>query len=277
MDTIAGKARYLCYDSIMIRTRNFFLVILFLAFLLGGIVLTLWFTSDTKTTTSYRDMLFGTDTATMTAEVATPADDKQSRLEALRKKLATFTNVAMAPTPSEVEPEPNVAATSTESNEPDGSAVVATVQRCANYRSVNVPQLTGGLTYQEAGGQRTFFVTETVAGDASSTALATNQKVVFTLPLRSASLGVKDCLTADIVAVTPTGLPIRNSDVAAYSGSGESTLIGYTIDGLTLFGKTSSIDTDECGGATVGGVYRYYVSPERKTLINCFVAIPVAL
>ena len=262
------------YDSSMIRTRNFFLFILLLAFLLGGIVLTAWFSADTKTTTSYSDMLFGTETATMTAEIGTPKDDKQSRLEALRKKLSNFTDVALSPSKVEEVPEPDVIATSTEPNEP---VMVAKVQRCANYRSVNVPQLTGGLTYGESGGQRTFSMTETSVVDASSTLTTTNQKIVFTLPLRTGNLGVKDCIGADIIAVTPTGLPIRNSDVATYSGSGESTLIGYMIDGLTLFGKTSSIDIDECGGATVGGVYRYYVSPERDTLINCFVAIPVAL
>jgi hypothetical protein len=88
---------------------------------------------------------------------------------------------------------------------------------------------------------------------------------------------VTDCVGTDIIAVTPVGAPIRNSEVAKYSGSGENTLIGYTIDGLQLFGTTSSIDTDACGGAMVGGVYRYYLSPERNTIVNCFVAIPVAL
>ncbi len=274
MDTIAGKARYLCYDSTMIRTRNFFLFILLLAFLLAGIVLTLWFSADGSSTTSYREMLFGTETATMTAEIGTPTDDKQSRLEALRKKLSTFTDVALAPTPEEVNTEPDVTATTSEETEPE---TVATVQLCANYRAVNVPQLTGGLLYSESAGQRTFSKMETVMGDASSTITTTSPTIVFTLPLRSGDLGVTDCIASDIVAVSPTGMPIRNSDVAAYSGSGESTLIGYTIDGLTLFGKTSSIDTDECGGATVGGVYRYYLSPERDMLLNCFVAIPVAL
>ncbi len=262
------------YDSTMIRTRNFFLFILLLAFLLGGIVLTLWFSADTNATTSYREMLFGTEQATMTAEIGTPKDDKQSRLEALRKKLSTYTDVALEPTEVDAEPELIDVATTSKPIEPD---VTATVQRCANYRSVIVPQLTGRLTYGESGGQRTFSTTETVAVDATSTVPTTNQNIVFTLPFRSSNLGVKDCISSDIVAVSPDGVPIRNSDVAAYSGSGESTLIGYTIDGLTLFGKTSSIDTDECGGATVGGVYRYYVSPERVTLINCFVAIPVAL
>ncbi len=260
----------------MIRTRNFFLFILLLAFLLGAIVLTAWFSADTNATTSYRAMLFGPETTTtMTAEIGELKDDKQSRLDALRKKLATFTDVALAPSEIAVTPEPLASATSTEPvAEPDA---VAMVQRCANYRSVTVPQLTGGLTYSESGGQRTFSITETVTVDASSTVPTTNQRIVFTLPLRSADLGVTDCISADIVAVSPSGVPIRNSDVAAYSGSGESTLIGYTIDGLTLFGNTSSIETDECGGATVGGVYRYYVSPERDTLLNCFVAIPVAL
>ena len=257
----------------MIRTRNFFFFILLLAFLILGIVLTLWLSAGTKAKNSYTDMLFGTETATRTAEVIVPNSDKPGRLEALRQKLSTFTDVALAPSVTAVpETEEPLVATTTEAK-PDKPLV----QRCVNYKLASVPQLTGGLTYVETGGQRTFTMAENIASPSTSTPEAVEQQTVFTLPLRSANLGVTECIGTDVVAVTPTGLPIRNTDAAAYSGSGEGTLIGYTIDGLMLFGRTSSIETDICGGATVGGVYRYYLAADRATVLNCFVAIPVAL
>jgi hypothetical protein len=257
----------------MIRTRNFLLFILILAFLVGGILLTLWFSADTAVRGSYSDMIFGgANTATMTAEVVTLDDKRESRLAALRKKLSGFTDVALAPSTDEAAIEEELTSTATST-----PPATATVKLCSNYRVASVPKLTGGLTYAEAGGQRTFLLTETVLSESTSTPPLTTQTTVFTLPLRTGELGVTDCIGTDVVAVTPTGLPIRNSEVLKYSGSGENTLIGYTIDGLQLFGSTSSINTDECGGATVGGVYRYYLSTERATLINCFVAIPVAL
>jgi hypothetical protein len=263
------------YDRGMIRTRNFFLFILTLAFLVGGILLTLWFSASSGVQGEYADMIFGgSDTATRTAEVVTPEDKRESRLAALRAKLAKYTDVAMAPS-NDVPPVAEGVDTSVGTT--SDTVVVSQVDQCANYRAVVIPVLTGGLTYGESGGQRTFAMVETTEPTGSTSLPIVTNKTVFTLPLRTASLGMSSCVGSDVVAVTPTGLPIRNADYAKYRGLGEATLVGYTIDGFELYGQSSSLATDECGGASVSGTYRYYLSSEREAILNCFAAIPVAL
>jgi hypothetical protein len=259
----------------MIRTRNFLLFILTLAFLVGGILLTLWFSADTSGQNRYADMIFGgADTATMTAEVLTPEDKRQSRLDSLRAKLAEYTDVALAPNetdlPESIETEVDTVATTTDS-------AVASVDLCTNYKAVSVPALSGLLTYSESSGQRIFGIQTVIPATSSTTPETVTMTPVFTLPLRTAALGSNSCVGSSVVAVTPTGVPILNTDVVKYSGAGEATLIGYTIDGFELYGNSNSLATDACGGTTVFGTYRYYLSSDRPTILNCFVAIPVAL
>jgi hypothetical protein len=246
-----------------------------LAFLVGGILLTLWFSADTAGQGRYTDMIFGTENnATMTAEVVTPEDARAGRLASLRAKLAKFTHVAMAPSEAEVPAESDSLNTfaSTTLDVP-----VVAVDTCSNYRAVSVPALSGLLTYAVAGGQRTFNTTQTIPAVSATSTPTVTMTSVFTLPLRDSSVGFTSCLSSDVVAVTPAGAPILNSDYAKYRSSGEATLIGYTLDGFELYGNSSSLATDACGGATVSGVYRYYLSSERPAILNCFSAIPIAL
>jgi hypothetical protein len=259
----------------MIRTRNFFLFILVVAFLVGGILLTLWFSASTVRQEAYTDMIFGGDyTATMTAEVVTEEDSRASRLASLRAKLAKYTDVAMAPSTEDVPKE----------NTPDDTATTtvdatetAAPDLCANYGAVSTPALTGQLTYSETPGQRLFGITGTTEPTSSTSLPTVTVSTVFALPLRTSALPSTSCIASDIVAVTPTGAPIRNADYAQYRGAGEATLIGYTIDGFELYGASSNLQTDACGGTTVSGTYRYYLSSERDSILNCFAAIPVAL
>ena len=237
--------------------------------------MTLWLSADRTSQGRYADMLFGgADTATMTAEVVTEEDQRTGRLQALREKLAKYTDVALAPSADEVPvaTEEGVTATTTTS-----VPATATADLCSNYGAASVSALNGQLTYSESAGQRTFGVTVTTEATASTSQPTVTVTTAFTLPLRTAALPSTSCIASDIVAVTPAGAPIRNNDSARYSGLGEATLIGYTIDGFELYGANSSLATDECGGATVSGTYRYYLSSERDTILNCFAAIPVAL
>lgn len=260
--------------TVMIRTRNFLLFILVLAFLVAAILMTLWFSADTTGQNKYADMIFGEgETEVKTAEIVTPVDKRESRLASLRKKLANYTDVALAPSEAVVAevPAENTATTTT------SAPVTAVADLCPNYGGVSVPVLTGLLAYTEGSGQRNFAVAETVPVTGSTTLPTVTMTTVFTLPLRTTPAGVNSCIARTVVAVTPTGAPILNTDVTKYSGAGEATLIGYTLDGFELYGNTRSLATDDCGGTTVSGTYRYYLSSERETILNCFAAIPVAL
>jgi hypothetical protein len=258
----------------MIRTRDFLLFLLLIAFLLSGIVLTVWSTWDGSSPRAYSDDMFNQSTATMTAEVVPLEDGRQGRIETLRKKLATMTESLSAPDDEPKTEEQLVASTTATSTEEKPKDLV---QKCDNYRSVRPAVLNGMLVYQETGGQRTFMREVATTAGASTTGALASPEVAFTLPIRSNPLDFKTCLTVDVVAVTPAGLPIYNSDFAKYSGSGEGALVGYTLDGFSLYGQTSNLETDECGGIMVGGSYRYYLSAEREAVLNCFAGIPVAL
>jgi hypothetical protein len=258
----------------MIRKRNFFLLLLLVAFLVGGIVLTVWRTWGLSPVLRYSDNMFNQSTATMTAEVMPTKDDKQGRLESLRLKIEALGSTVSLP-PEDIIASAVSDATTTATSSTDKPDVPAL--HCSNYHAVNPPVLTGLLQYQEEGGQRLFSSQSLATVEASTTVDTTSVETVFTLPIRTSPLPVKNCLTVDIVAVTVRGTPIRNTDVSKYRSSGEASLLGYTIDGFALYGQTSNLETDECGGISVGGVYRYYLSAERNVILNCFAGIPVAL
>jgi len=97
------------------------------------------------------------------------------------------------------------------------------------------------------------------------------------LPIRTVgNSSSPSCLPTDAVAVALSGGLIRNNEAAGYRAFPEHVLIGHTIDGFPLYGY-SERQTDRCGGAVVDGAYRYYLSDTRDTVLDCFVAPPVAL
>ena len=146
------------------------------------------------------------------------------------------------------------------------------------YSSKTIAGLTGMQQYVERVGQRVFVEVQQPREVGTSTVpSAPTVTDIFSLPLRSTPLAFTSCIKDDIVAVSQTGVIIRNSDYIKYQGSGEATLIGYTLDGFPLYGRTNSITTDACGGAMIDGGYRYYLSAERKGVLGCFAGIPVAL
>lgn len=263
----------------MLRTRDFILFFAVVLFLLVAIFATV-FRSFTKTEQplSALPLQVDTTTATYTASTELPPDTKSERLAILRQKISERDPVLSAPEESVpedavIEADEEAAATSTE-------VAATTVDTCKTYRTKTIPGLTGSLMYAEENGSRVFRSNVTVFNVATSTGSSTTEQpssVVFILPLRTTPLTFTSCIGTDIVAVTPTGAPIRNADYTKYQGMGEATLIGYTLDGFPLYGATSNLATDSCGGALIGGTYRYYLSDERKGVLGCFSGIPVAL
>ena len=262
----------------MIRTRDFFLFLLVLGFLIVAIVVTLVWSAQLRGGQGDSVVQFTATTATYTAAVAPMADTKDERLAALRKKLAEDTSINAPDTPTEPE-NPDTASSSAATEEIPVLTTKDTVQLCtAAYTAKSIPGLNGQQQYEEREGQRMFFTMVSALDLATTTPGAPAEKqIVFTLPLRLAPLLTTSCIKDDIVAVSQTGMVIRNTEYAIYRGNGESTLIGYTLDGFPLYGRTNSITTDACGGAIVDGSYRYYLSAERDAVLGCFAGIPAAL
>jgi hypothetical protein len=89
-------------------------------------------------------------------------------------------------------------------------------------------------------------------------------------------LNSESCVASDVIGIATDGSLIRNNEVGAYGVFGGGTLVGYALDGFPIYG-VSEQKADICGGAMVGGQYRYVISSERATIINCFAGAPVAL
>lgn len=219
------------------------------------------------------DTQFDTTTATYTAEVAVPPNQREERLATMRRKLSEISAEFRAPQKEEV----------SETESPEvieaevGESPVATIEECPVKRIQGITWVPAPQQTEVRNGLRVFYTTSVLpAVDASSTPEVV-ESILLTLPVRTERLSFTSCVPSSVVAVTPTGMPIRNSDYAQYQGLGEATLIGYTLDGFELYGQTSALDTDVCGGAVVGGVYRYYLSAERQGVIGCFAGIPAVL
>jgi hypothetical protein len=99
---------------------------------------------------------------------------------------------------------------------------------------------------------------------------------VLQLPIQSFLTIAPNCLTSDVVGIAHDGSLIRNSEGGLYGVFGEGTMIGYALDGHPIYG-VSEAALDTCGGRMEGGEYRYYLSDERETILNCFVSVPAAL
>ena len=264
----------------MIRKRDLVLFLASFGFLLVAITVTGLWQQGSRLPVAASLVDFATDTATYTAAVITIPDSKNDRLAALRQKLAEGSSYNAVSEP-ETPPEPEVVAEQPASTTTDGE-VVDTPQNpvvmCGDtYAVKTIPRLTGMQYYREGEGQRVFFNQVLLADSSSTTAVVPTEEVVFTLPLRTTPLAFTSCISDDVVAISPTGVRIKNTDYAKYQGSGEAALLGYTLDGFPLYGRTNSITTDECGGAMIDGSYRYYLSAERDGVIGCFAGIPVTL
>lgn len=102
---------------------------------------------------------------------------------------------------------------------------------------------------------------------------ATNERVLLSLPLYPGKNAEPTCMRTEIVGVTAAGSLLFNNDIVLYRQTGTETLIGYALDGFPIYGAYAG-ETDSCGGYDGPGGYRYVVSPQDQTLIECFVGSP---
>ncbi len=252
----------------MVRTRDFVLFLLVVAVLLLAIVGTeLW----QMTKASVLDGWWGTTTEERdyTAEVPVVEDTRESKLASLREKVAERLSLKSAePAPEEVEEPPveTTAATTTT------TAEVAEVTKCPAYRERQIAWVPQAISQENREGVRVYFEPG-IPDPLSSTTPETIRAII---PLRSWPGANPNCLPSDIVGVAIDGSLIRNDELALYTVFGGDTLIGYSLDGFPIYGQ-SSVKTDTCGGAIVGGTYRYIVDDTRAGIINCFAGEPASI
>lgn len=196
---------------------------------------------------------------------------REDLLSAMRKKIAGRKNiVAVAETK-----EPEV---TTEEETPvpeEGAKEESGELRCTGYQTANIAWSSAGVKIEEVEGARLVYKegTPTMVG---STSIPTRDTLAQ-LPLRTLPSSADNCIATDVVGISKSGALMRNTEVLAYSGFGASVLVGYALDGFPIYGGAHSGSVDKCGGATVGGQYRYFVGSDQETVINCFSASPIRL
>lgn len=258
----------------MFRTRDFLLLfstIMFLLVAIGGTLLSRSGAGEQTATV----LEFVADTPQeFSAEVYEPEKlPREERLATMRQKIAESTEVSWLapevaePTVEEVEEEPVVVEEES-----------ASIMLCSNhqrYQGLWVPQ---EVQFLEQEGARLVYreVSPAPIPGPDTPVLEAQKEVLLQLPLRPTPLAQPACLDTDVVGIAQDGSLIRNTETGLYSVFGENTLIGYARDGYPIYGVTVA-STDACGGAMVAGAYRYYLSEQRETVLNCFSAQPVSL
>lgn len=208
--------------------------------------------------------------ATFTATVASQESvSREDRIAELRKKIAgrsveTVAMVEESEVAIEEDLKPEVIA-----------AVEKDEMRCSNYQKTAVAWSSSGVMISEVEGARLVYRegTPTVVGSTS----VPTKNVLAQLPLRSTPTSSGNCIASDVIGISVKGSLIRNNEVLAYATVGQGAIVGYALDGFPIYGGNATGATDVCGGATVAGQYRYVVSSEQRTIINCYSGTPITL
>tara|TARA_B100000508_G_scaffold92650_1_gene72319 strand:- start:452 stop:1231 length:780 start_codon:yes stop_codon:yes gene_type:complete len=259
----------------MFRTRDFVLILTVVAFLLMAIGTTLW--------GQYRDsrptegmIVTTTNDGEYIAEVHAPTKlSRADRLAEMRKKISEDESLSIVGDVSEIiegggEDQLNILKS-------DDVTLAASEIRCPGYTNYTGTWSPVGVKSEVVEGGRVFYKEETkVVMVTSSTEPLTERVTLLQLPIQPIVTASTHCIPNDVVGVALDGSLIRNNELMLYSVFGSETMIGYALDGFPIQGAGAT-PVDDCGGASVGGQYGYYLNTERETIINCFVAPPVSL
>ncbi len=259
----------------MFRTRDYAVMLSLIGFLMVAIVFTARDSLPFNLGGSQGAAVFNTHDEEPNYSATVAEDGKLSREERiaqLKKAIAGRDTIfaTRETTPEVVEEVPEVPEP-TEDEE-------AKENRCGGYLAYSGSWSASGLIIEEVEGARLVYRPgKEVAPSASSTTPAPpSREIVAQLPVRSAPLSSQSCITMDVIGIAKDGSLIRNNEIGMYMVFGAETLVGYALDGFPIYGRSSE-KTDICGGVMVGGQYRYQLTDERETMINCYAGTPVSI
>jgi hypothetical protein len=251
----------------MFRTRDFLLIFITLVFLVVAIGVTLtreYFGGGGVATVTYVETTDQEYSAELDEKVPYSRED---RLVEMRRKIVEGGALNILP------PETSEVAVAEEEEVEEEFAVSETnVQECPGYTDYSGYWSPQGVQIELSEGARIIYRATEQATIGTSTVA---RDILVQLPAYPIRVGYS-CLSSDVVGVAQDGSLIRNAEVGLYGVFGEHTLIGYALDGFPIYG-VSSTKTDACGGAVVAGEYRYILSEDRESILNCFAATPVRL
>ena len=260
----------------MIRTRDFLLFLISTAFLI--VTIGVEFIHDAKDVYrdyNYKSFTFSTtdnnDPVTFSATVTTVPDTKAEKLVALRLALAEQDLIISQPEPEEPTTTNDITIKEDEAIMPTNS-----IQLCKNYHPTFIPWTTAKILNEEREGVRVFYSLLTANTTGTSTQFE-SETVYAILPIREIPLNKPACISGDVIAIANDGSLIRNNEQKIYGVFGETTIIGYALDGFPIYGLSKKYQTDVCGGILIDGSYRYYLNKDREGILGCFSGIPITL
>ena len=252
----------------MFRTRDFILLfttIVFLVAAIGATVFTQW--QDSRSGSSDGSFAFTggiASTSDLVLSAVVPGDEEGDRLRRLNQMREKISAVEL-----ENQPEEEIVAVledsleeATTTDEMEAESVTMTCGSYAPYigfwdpRSTTVELREGAIVAERM--------------------LEAGPVIMLQLPARLLPNSVPSCIANDVIGIANDGSLIRNDEVSLYSVFGSETQIGYALDGLPIHGM-STARGDACGGVVVAGQYRYELSADRDTVIQCFSGTPVPL
>lgn len=261
----------------LFRTRDFLLFLLTTAFLVVGIASTIGIdlsvARQKASLISFQDN--GEEVIYKAVLPEVVPETRTSRLSELKDKVVAFLgankDVFVVPEEEVIEE------VSSEVTVIDGS-----VLNCPNYSALNISWSPKDLNFEIVEGARIVsrsapeVALAPISSSTEALPIFSAPDVVLQLPLRTAPLAKKTCLNTDVVGIALDGSLIRNKEQGLYGVFGESTLVGYALDGFPIYGLSSQ-KTDSCGGSTASGEYRYFLSKDREGVIGCFSGVPTQI
>lgn len=260
------------------RTKDFLLFIVAVGFLVLGITGTVVSDIAQSSGGNVAAVNFVIDTTIFEAELSEPAPtlNRAEQLATLRaavgERLATLLG---SDSSVGVEPEPVVTAP-VQAVLPDSTEPLL----CPDYEIYAGAWSTTNLNFEVVEGARLLFrelpAQYEIDPISLEPVLMPNREFILQLPLQYYRADFDTCLPSDVVGVALDGSLIRNNEATMYRIFTEATHIGYALDGFPIYGVTTDA-VDTCGGHSRSGEYRYFLQPDRATIINCFAGSPVTL
>lgn len=247
----------------MFRTRDFILLFSAIMFLVTAIGATL--INQGRSAGSPDLFELPPDNSMEYVAMVAPGDEisRAERVAQMRSKISQQALIS-EPIEEEVVEEP-AAAVATSS---DDSVASAGAVQCPTYRPYAQFWDARDLTLVASEGARIL-----TRGEVGPTSIP---EVVLQLPVRFAPSANPSCISSDVIGIANDGSLIRNDEVALYGIFSADALIGYALDGFPIYGMGTG-SADACGGVATPAGYRYELSAERDTMINCFAATPALL
>jgi hypothetical protein len=265
----------------MLRTRDFILVLTTVAFLvlaIGATVFTQWQTASEQKTQLRPAVTQDGEYSAVT--VNSHEFSRAEKLQEMRDKIAASGQLSItAPKPVEE------LAEATASTSPDAPKQRVTgLQLCPGYAVANVNWSPVGIQIEEAEGARLVYkmreeppaVVQNAGATTSPIIMQPQRDVLAQLPVRTVPAVSPACIPSDVIGIATDGSLIRNNEAGVYGIFNSSTLVGYALDGFPIYGSAAEV-SDTCGGVMKAEGYRYQISPQRETILNCYSAAPIRL